>query len=165
MEKVRKGKGLTEEEEELLSQHQVPGWYIESCKKIKYMFPKAHAVAYVMMSFRIAYYKVHYPEAFYASYFSMKVEDFDAELALKGVKPIIRFMNELDQSSQKLTAKEKNQMVVMEVVLEMLSRGIELLPVDLYRSHADRFFTGGQKNQAPFNFLTGCRPDCSTTDS
>ncbi|RQD67793.1 MAG: PolC-type DNA polymerase III [Tindallia sp. MSAO_Bac2] len=155
MEKVRKGKGLTDEEEELLKEHHVPKWYIESCKKIKYMFPKAHAVAYVMMSFRIAYYKVHYPEAFYASYFSMKVDDFDAELALKGIDSIIKFMKELDKSTQKLTAKEKNQMVVMEVVVEMLSRGITLLPVDLYQSHAERFLLEENKVRPPLTSLQG----------
>ncbi len=155
MEQVRKGKGLTEEEEKLLKTHQVSKWYIESCKKIKYMFPKAHAVAYVMMSFRIAYYKVHHPEAFYASYFSMKVDDFDAEMALKGTEAIIEYMGELENTAQKLTTKEKNQLVVMEVVLEMISRGIELLPVDLYRSHADRFLLEDKKIRPPLTSLQG----------
>lgn len=155
MENVRKGKGLKDEEEELLKKHNVPKWYIESCKKIKYMFPKAHAVAYVTMSFRIAYYKVHHPEAFYASYFSMKVDDFDAQVALKGTETIIEQMKELESTSQKLKAKEKNQLVVMEVILEMLSRGIELLPVHLYRSHADRFLVEDKKIRPPLTSLQG----------
>ncbi|SFH49503.1 DNA polymerase-3 subunit alpha [Tindallia magadiensis] len=155
MENVRKGKGLTDEEEELLNLHQVPKWYIESCKRIKYMFPKAHAVAYVMMSFRIAYYKVHFPEAFYASYFSMKVDDFDTTLALEGTDYIIQYIKNLEQSNVKLTAKEKNQLTVMEVVLEMLSRGIELLPVSLYRSHSEKFTLEDSKIRPPLTSLGG----------
>ena len=89
MEKVRKGKGLTEEDEEYMRSLNVPEWYIDSCKKIKYMFPKAHAVAYVTMSFRIAYFKVHHPEAFYATYFTTKAQDFDAQLVLKGKDAVL----------------------------------------------------------------------------
>ena len=88
MEDVRKGRGLKKEDEEYMRSFNIPEWYIESCKKIKYMFPKAHAVAYVMMSFRIAYFKVHYPEAFYATYFTTKVQDFDARLILKGKEAV-----------------------------------------------------------------------------
>jgi DNA polymerase III subunit alpha, Gram-positive type len=86
MENVRKGKGVSDEESAFMASHEVPQWYIDSCNKIKYMFPKAHAVAYVMMSFRIAWYKVYHPEAFYATYFSMKVDDFDAQLMIQGMK-------------------------------------------------------------------------------
>lgn len=88
MESVRKGRGLKPEHEEAMIENNVPDWYINSCKKIKYMFPKAHAVAYVMTSFRLAYCKVHYPEAFYATYFTTKVEDFDADLIIKGYDAI-----------------------------------------------------------------------------
>ena len=84
MEKVRKGKGLTQEQEDLMREHHVPDWYIGSCKKIKYMFPRAHAVAYVMMSYRIAYYKVYYPPEFYAVYFTTKAADFDEKTILRG---------------------------------------------------------------------------------
>ncbi len=90
MEKVRKGKGLTEEQEALMKEHDVPDWYIESCKKIKYMFPKGHAVAYVMMAMRIAYFKVYYPRAYYATYFSVRADDFDADLIVKGEEKIKR---------------------------------------------------------------------------
>ena len=88
MEKVRKGKGLTEEHEKLMREHGVPDWYIDSCKKIKYMFPRAHAVAYVMMSYRIAYYKVYYPPEFYAVYFTTKAADFNEKVILKGSSAI-----------------------------------------------------------------------------
>ena len=83
MESVRKGKGLTEEFENIMRENNVPDWYIESCKKIKYMFPKGHAVAYVMMAFRIAYFKVHYPKAYYATYFTVRADDFDGDLVVK----------------------------------------------------------------------------------
>ena len=84
MEKVRKGKGLTEEFEKIMRENNVPDWYIESCKRIKYMFPKGHAVAYVMMAIRIAYFKVYYPKAYYATYFTVRADDFDADLVVKG---------------------------------------------------------------------------------
>lgn len=98
MEDVRKGKGLKPEYEKLLAENNnVDSWFIESCKKIKYLFPKAHAVAYVVMAFRIAYFKVHYPEAFYATYFTVRVDDFDAELILQGPKQIKETMVEIEK--------------------------------------------------------------------
>lgn len=139
MEKVRKGKGLTPEDEEEMKEHDVPPWYIESCQKIKYMFPKAHAVAYVMMSFRIAYTKVHYPHSFYATYFTTKADDFDANLIVKGKEAIREKIGELSQLGNDATAKEKNLLTVLEVALEMYCRGIEISRVDIYKSDAKKF--------------------------
>ncbi|MCC5909839.1 MAG: PolC-type DNA polymerase III [Clostridiaceae bacterium] len=155
MEKVRKGKGLTPEDEEMMKENQVPQWYIDSCNKIKYMFPKAHAAAYVMMSFRIAYYKVYYPEAFYATYFTMKAEDFDADLVVKGKEVVKEKLIELESMGNNMTAKEKNLQTVLEVALEMYSRTIHLLPVDIYESDADRFVIVEGKLLPPLKSLQG----------
>ncbi|SMP47504.1 PolC-type DNA polymerase III [Anoxynatronum buryatiense] len=155
MENVRKGKGVTEDEMKLMAENQVPQWYIDSCNKIKYMFPKAHAVAYVMMSFRIAWYKVHYPEAFYATYFSMKVEDFDAHLMIQGIDAVMNKLKELENLGNQATAKEKNQMIVLEVALEMFSREIEMLQVNLYASHPEQFIIEKNKVLPPLSSLQG----------
>lgn len=155
MENVRKGKGLTPENEQEMKEHNVPDWYIDSCNKIKYMFPKAHAAAYVMMSFRIAYFKVNYPEAFYATYFTTKAEDFDADFIIKGEDAIRLKIKELESIGNDLTAKEKNFLTVLEVALEMYCRGIHLLPVDLYRSDADRFMIVDGKLLPPLKGLQG----------
>ncbi|AOY78423.1 PolC-type DNA polymerase III [Clostridium formicaceticum] len=155
MENVRKGKGLRPEDEEMMEKNNVPKWYIDSCNKIKYMFPKAHAVAYVMMSFRIAYFKVHFPEAFYATYFTMKAEDFDADLIVKGKEVVKSKIIELENMGNTMTAKEKNLLTVLEVVLEMYCRGIGLLPVDLYGSDADRFMIVDRKLLPPLKSLQG----------
>lgn len=155
MENVRKGKGLTPENEQEMKEHNVPDWYIDSCNKIKYMFPKAHAAAYVMMSFRITYFKVNYPEAFYATYFTTKAEDFDADFIIKGEDAIRLKIKELESIGNDLTAKEKNFLTVLEVALEMYCRGIHLLPVDLYRSDADRFMIVDGKLLPPLKGLQG----------
>lgn len=138
MENVRKGKGLKPEQEALMVENNVPDWYIESCKRIKYMFPKAHAVAYVMMSFRIAWFKVHHPLAFYATFFTIKVSDFDAEVMCAGPVVVNARMRELE-SNPKPTQKEKDQAGLMEVVLEYYARGYGFHRVDLYTSQAERF--------------------------
>ncbi|MDR5658225.1 PolC-type DNA polymerase III [Serpentinicella sp. ANB-PHB4] len=155
MENVRKGKGLSEEDEAIMKSNNVPNWYIDSCKKIKYMFPKAHAVAYVMMSFRIAYYKVHYPEAFYATYFTTRADDFDINLVLKGKEEICRTIKEIESLGNNVTAKEKNLLTVLEVVLEMLYRGMELLPIDLYKSDSDKFIVKQSTLLPPLKALQG----------
>ncbi|MBS4539886.1 PolC-type DNA polymerase III [Clostridium sp. D2Q-11] len=155
MEKVRKGKGLTEEEEEYMRDNNIPEWYIDSCKKIKYMFPKAHAVAYVMMSFRIAYFKVHHPEAFYATYFTMKATDFDAELITKGTDTIKSKINEIEELGNNKTAKEKNLLTVLEVALEMYARGYTFNKVDLYHSHNDIFLITDDGILPPLKSLQG----------
>lgn len=155
MEKVRKGKGLPEDDESYMREMNVPEWYINSCKKIKYMFPKAHAVAYVMMSFRIAYFKVHYPEAFYATYFTTKAADFDADLILQGKDVIINKISELEALSNDKTAKEKNLLTVLEVVLEMYCRGFNFEKVDMYKSDSDKFLIGSSGIIPPLKCLQG----------
>ncbi|WP_027338737.1 PolC-type DNA polymerase III [Halonatronum saccharophilum] len=139
MEHVRKGKGLTAEEEELMRENKVPDWYIESCKRIKYMFPKAHAAAYVMMAFRIAYFKVHHPKAFYNTYFTIKASDFDAQIVLNGREFIEKKVSEIKAKGNDATAKDKNTLTVLEIVLEAMARGIEFTKVDIYKSKAKEF--------------------------
>ena len=108
------------------------------------MFPKAHAVAYVMMSFRLAYCKVHYPEAFYATYFSTKAEDFDADLIVKGIDSIRTRIHEIESLGNDASTKEKNMLTVLEVAYEMYARGIKILPVDIYKSDAKLFQVPGK---------------------
>jgi len=155
MERVRKGKGLSEEDEADMRKINMPEWYIESCQKIKYMFPKAHAAAYVMMSFRIAYFKVHYPEAFYATYFTTKVADFDTELILKGKESVRSKIKELESLGNFATAKEKSSLTVLEVVLEMYSRGLRFTEADLYRSDSHKFIIGEYGIIPPLTALNG----------
>ncbi len=154
-ESVRKGKGLTPEFEEAMREKGVPEWYIDSCKTIKYLFPKAHATAYVMMSFRIAYYKVYYPEAFYATYFTVRLDDFDADILTKGKNLVRAKWIELDKLGNNATTKEKNLMTLVEVVYEMYCRGIKLLPVDLYMSEADKFVVTDEGIRPPLRALQG----------
>ena len=135
MESVRKGKGVSEEQENAMRQAGVPEWYIRSCKKIRYMFPKAHAVAYVMMSFRIAYFKVHYPHAFYAMYFTLHGDALDSSLLRAGPKTWTRKCEEIWAMGQEATQKDKETATLLEVACEMDARGIEFLPVHLYYSH------------------------------
>ena len=155
MEKVRKGKGLTEEDEASMKQLSLPDWYIDSCNKIKYMFPKAHAVAYVMMSFRIAYFKVYYPQAFYATYFTIKAADFDGQLILSGKENIKEKILEIESNGNMVTAKEKNLQVVLEVALEMYARGFTFENVDLYASDSDKFIIGKHGILPPLKGLDG----------
>ncbi len=155
MEKVRKGKGLSQEDQEIMRNLNVPEWYIESCNKIKYMFPKAHAAAYVTMSFRIAYFKVHYPEAFYATYFTTKASDFDAELILQGKNSIKAKIEEIENKNNEATAKEKNQLTILEVALEMYARGLKFEKVDLYKSDSDKFLIGSDGIIPPLKTLEG----------
>ncbi|MHB8172290.1 MAG: PolC-type DNA polymerase III [Thermincolia bacterium] len=139
MEGVRKGKGVKADDEENMLEHDTPQWYIESCKKIKYMFPKAHAVAYVMMAFRIAYFKVYYPEAFYATYFSVRADEFDADLICQGPEAITMMMEEIEAKGNQASQKEKNLLTILELALEMYMRGIKLARVDMNQSDATRF--------------------------
>lgn len=154
MEKVRKGKGLTDEQIKIMNNLKLPPWYIDSCLKIKYMFPKAHAVAYVMLSFRIAYCKLNYPLAFYATYFTIKLSDFVGEVIINGpeaIKAQIDFINNKETPS----SKEQTQMPIYEVALEMYSRGLEFLPVDIYKSKAQEFTIEDKKIRMPLRALTG----------
>lgn len=155
MEDVRKGKGLTEEQENYMRENKIPEWYIESCKKIKYMFPKAHAVAYVTMSFRIAYFKIYHPEAFYATYFTTKAADFDAELIVKGINEVRDKIKELESQGNHVSAKEKNLLTVLEVALEMYARGYKLKKVDLYKSDSDKFLVVDGEILPPLKALEG----------
>ena len=154
MEKVRKGKGLEPEDEKLMRENNVPEWYITSCKKIKYMFPKAHAAAYVTMAFRIAYFKVHYPIAFYITYFTVRATDFDADLMLRGKERVVSAISELNDKPD-LTQKEKNLITILEVVNEMYARKISFLPVDLYKSDAARFLEEDGAIRPPLNAISG----------
>lgn len=155
MESVRKGRGLTPEQEEAMLEANVPKWYIESCKKIKYMFPKAHAAAYVMMAFRIAYFKVYHPECFYATYFSIRAKgNFDYSLMCKGKKKVEQEIAAIEQS-QSPTTKEKDTLTVLEVVREMYARGIKFSNIDLYQSDAQKFLVTPDGILPPLNSLQG----------
>lgn len=155
MEDVRKGKGLKDEYIEIMKENNVPAWYIGSCQKIKYMFPKAHAAAYVMMAFRIAWFKVHYPEAFYVAYFTVRADDFDAKLMTHGQQKVKEAIKEYEQKGNTLTQKEKNILTILEVTNEMYARGINFLPVDLYNSDATRFQITPFGIRPPLNALQG----------
>ena len=139
MESVRKGKGLKPEWEEEMLAHDVPDWYIWSCKKIKYMFPKAHAAAYVMMAFRIAWYKIFYPLAYYAAYFSIRASAFSYELMCQGQEKLLHYMDEYRKKGDALSKKEQDSMKDMKIVQEMYARGYDFLPLDLYQADARRF--------------------------
>lgn len=157
MESVRKGKGLTEEMEAAMNEQHVPEWYIDSCKKIKYMFPKAHAVAYVMMAFRIAWFKVHRPLAFYSAYFSIRAKGFDASCMIKGDKVCLDKMSELRQKERDKTisAAEKDMMTTLEVCHEFYRRGFAFEPMDVYKSDATRFLVTETGLIPPFTSMPG----------
>lgn len=139
MESVRKGKGLKPEWETEMKKHDVPDWYIWSCKKIKYMFPKAHAAAYVMMAYRIAYCKVFYPLAYYAAFFSIRASAFSYELMCQGQEKLLYYMEQYEKRGDELSKKEQDAYKDMKIVREMYARGFEFLPVDIYRAQANRF--------------------------
>ena len=156
MERVRKGKGIPEDQVEMLREKKIPEWYIESCQKIKYMFPRAHATAYVMMAYRIAFCKVHYPLAYYAAYFSIRAAAFDADIISMGKKAVEEKMAELE-AKDKREAKEEELYVVLQLAWEMYIRGFVCEKVDLYRSQADRFMMVPERNAIlpPFTALGG----------
>ncbi len=139
MESVRKGKGLKKEWEEEMRKHNVPDWYIWSCNKIKYMFPKAHAAAYVMMAWRIAYCKVFYPLAYYAAYFSIRATGFNYEIMCQGKERLAYFQKDYERRKESLTKKEQDVCRDMKIVQEMYARGFTFLPIDIYRAKPDRF--------------------------
>jgi len=154
MESVRKGKGLTREMQKAMAACGVPGWFIESCRKIRYMFPKAHAAAYVMMAFRIAYYKVRHPIAFYAAYFSVRADEFDATLMLGPAGHIAGLVAEYKKRAA-ANRREQKVLTILEIVLEMNLRGIALVPVDVERSDATRFLIEDGAIRPPFSALPG----------
>ncbi|MBA4494367.1 PolC-type DNA polymerase III [Paenactinomyces guangxiensis] len=155
MEKVRKGKGVTEDEAELMKEHGVPDWYITSCQKIAYMFPRAHAAAYVMMAVRIAWFKVHRPLEYYAAYFYRLLSDFDADVVLKGPAHIKRMIKEIEEKGNTASPKEKGLFTVLESVQEFYARGFTFKNVDLYRSHAKQFVIDGNSLIPPFASIAG----------
>ena len=139
MESVRKGKGLKPEWEQAMTEHGVPDWYIWSCKKIKYMFPKAHAAAYVMMAWRIAYCKINYPLAYYAAYFSIRASAFDYEMMCQGRERLEYYLEDYKRRSDTLSKKELDTLKDMKSVQEMYARGIEFMKVDIYKAEAHKF--------------------------
>ena len=161
MEKVRKGKALKDPEQwekdvNLMKEHNVPDWYIKSCEKIKYMFPKAHAAAYVTNAFRIAWFKVHEPLAYYAAFFSIRaVDDFDYGTMCLGKEKVKNKMKEIDLMGNMQTQKDKTMYPVLELVLEMYERGINFLPVDLYKSDATKFLIEEGALRPPLNCIAG----------
>ena len=161
MEKVRKNQELTDEELDLMEDNGVPQWYVDSCIKIKYMFPRAHAVAYTMMSFRMAWYKVYYPREFYAAHFSSEVSDFNAEVILKGKRACLEKLRELERFVQNATretttTKQESEILVLEAAYEMYARGYEFAPPRLGESRAG-YFTVDKDGKVllPFDALNG----------
>ncbi len=164
MESVRKGKGVTEAWTNSMLEHQVPLWYIESCKKIKYMFPKAHAVAYVIMAVRIAWFKVHYPHFYYVSYFSLRCDAFEIETMIKGAEMIQSRIDDINrrlnniETKKSVTTKEIQLLSTFESCLEMLARGYRFANIDLYRSLADQFIVDEDNTKViipPFTVMDG----------
>ena len=156
MESVRKGRGLPPGAEEEMIEAGVPDWYIGSCKKIKYLFPKAHAVAYVMMAFRIAWFKVNHPLAFYAAYFYRRSQKggFDANLMTRGIDRVKANIEAID-NNEAATAKDEELLTTLEVAYEFYLRGFEFLPIDIYKSHATKFLIVDGKILPPFVSISG----------
>ena len=160
METVRKGKALKDpakwaEYVQMMKDHDVPDWYIKSCEKIKYMFPKAHAAAYVTNAFRIAWFKVHQPEAYYTAFFSIRADGFDYDIMCHGKEKLLNKMREIDMAGNAALPKDKDMYPVLELVLEMYERGIKFLPVDLYESDATKFKMEPEGIRPPLNSVPG----------
>ena len=133
----------------------MPDWYIESCQKIKYMFPKAHAVAYVTMAFRIAWFKLNYPEAFYATFFTVRADEFDIEIVIQGKDACRQAIVEIERKGKEATAKEKNMVTILELAIEMYARGVILRKVDLWESVATDFLLTPTGILPPFTSVQG----------
>lgn len=155
MESVRKGKGLKPEWEEAMKEKGVPDWYIWSCKKIKYMFPKAHAAAYVMMAWRIAYCKINYPLAYYASYFSIRASAFSYEVMCQGQKHLENVMADYKRRSDTLSKKEQDSYKDMKIVQEMYARGFDFVPIDIFSAHSRNFQIVDGKLMPSLNSIDG----------
>ena len=157
MESVRKGKGLKPEMEEAMKEAGVPEWYMESCRKIKYMFPKAHAAAYVMMAFRIAYFKVYMPLAYYAAYFSIRATAFNYELMCMGREKLEFHASELKrkQAAKEISKKEEDVLKDMKIVREMYARGFDFVPIDIYTAKAKHFQIVGDKLMPSLSTIDG----------
>ncbi len=158
MEIVRKGKAtklLTDEHLNAMKEHDVPQWYIDSCMKIKYMFPKAHAAAYMISALRLGWYKVHEPLAFYAAYFTVRNDNFDGATLLKGRDAVCSKIRAIEEKGFEASAKDKAEVPMLQIMNEMLARGIEVLPVDIYKSEAKKFVIEDGKIRLPFCSLAG----------
>ena len=158
MEIVRKGKAtklLTEEHINAMKEHNVPQWYIDSCMKIKYMFPKAHAAAYMISTLRLGWYKVHRPLAYYAAYFTVRGESFDAKSALAGKEAVMEKIRDINNKGNSATAKEKSDLATLQIVNEMLARGIKVLPINIYKSEAKKFVIEDDALRLPYSSLPG----------
>ena len=161
METVRKGKALKDPEKwegfkAAMKEKNIPDWYIKSCEKIKYMFPKAHAAAYVTNAFRIAWFKVHKPAAYYTAYFTIRADEFDSDIMCYGEEKVKNKMKEIDLAGNSATTKDKNMYAILELVLEMYERGIKFLPIDLYASHATKFkMESDTEIRPPLNSIPG----------
>lgn len=158
MEIVRKGlatKLLTEEHINAMKEHNVPQWYIDSCMKIKYMFPKAHAAAYMIATLRLGWYKVHRPVEYYAAYFTVRSDDFDGLTVMKGHEAVKDKMKSIKQKGYEASAKENAEYQTLQIINEMLARKIEVLPVDVYKSDAKRFLIEDGKIRLPFSSIGG----------
>ncbi len=168
MEKVRKGKGVSDEEEKIMLDNGAPQWYVDSCRKIQYMFPRAHAVAYVMVAYRIAWFKVYQPSAFYAAYLTTKIDDFNWSVIKKGKGEIKVRMSELIAKGKNATTKEQNELLVLEVCYELLARGVEFKEPSFKESHPLKFNTidevndsGFKKIIVPIKALNGVGENCA----
>ena len=158
MEITRKGKAptlLTQEHIDAMKEHGVPQWYIDSCMKIKYMFPKAHAAAYMISTLRLGWYKVHRPVEYYAAYFTVRGEDFDGATVVRGREAVRRRMSEISMKGKEASKKEEDAYAMFQIVNEMLARGIEVLPIDLYKSDARKYMVEDGKIRLPFASLAG----------
>ena len=161
MEDVRKGKGLTEAYEKTMRDNNIPDWYINSCKKIKYMFPKAHAAAYVISAIRLGWYKVHRPLEFYAAYLSVAPGGFESSMVENGKSGILNRIAEVEAKGNEATQKEKETIVALQIAYECLARGIEFLPVNLMKSDAFKFLPENGKIRLPFSSIAGIGENAS----
>ena len=160
MELVRKGKVAKEPEKwakfkATMEEYNIPTWYIDSCNKIKYLFPKAHAAAYVTNAFRIAWFKVHIPKAYYTAYFSIRADAFDSEIMCKGPERVKNKMKEIELLGNNATKTEQDMYETLELVNEMYARGINFLPIDLYKSAGTKFIMEDEGIRPPLNSIPG----------